>query len=284
MNNKLIPIVLTLVVGIILAGSVLVPVLNDAQKDLGDPITKTNPVYNSWYRDIEPTDVWEMSSTGYVLNDETMDTGYRQAVFGDSFVLYLNALNLDNIGYVIGKNDENPTQLVNTKSYTITFDNNTISIVDGDNTAVYSKEYTWAYTLCPSEDTAKWGTITRIGDGDTTYILNNNQVVLSGYYYTGDNDTFYSYKDGTLYIGSYEGGMEITKTLVDGTTDIYKIDTEVVTVGDETFTPYITLVPISVTGHATAGASYSLLGAIPIMVIVALIMGAVGMIVAKRND
>ena len=40
MNNKLIHIVLTLVVGIILAGSVLVPVLNDATEAL--TVTKNN--------------------------------------------------------------------------------------------------------------------------------------------------------------------------------------------------------------------------------------------------
>ena len=56
-----------------------------------------------------------------------------------------------------------------------------------------------------------------------------------------------------------------------------------ISVDDETFTPYVWAVEKTIMGHESAGAAYSLLGAIPIMVIVALLVVAVG-VVARRND
>lgn len=283
MKTNVLTLIITMVVGIILAGSLLGPVISDAQHDLGDPITKSNNALATYYRDLDANDVFELSSDGYELNDVAITKTYRQAIFADSFVLQINKPEDSAIAYVIGAGDTTPVNLLKTNTYSITFEDSTVTVVKDGSTTVFTKEFTWAYIITTSADTASWGTITRVGI-NPTYILDNTQVILSGYYYTGENDTFYSYKDGELDTGSYEGAIEITKAIVDGTTDIYQVTGLEVTVGEESFTPYLTLVPLSVTGHATAGASYSLLGAIPIMVIVAILMLAVGAIAFRRND
>ena len=64
MNNKLIPLVLTLVVGIILAGSVLMPVLNDVTKT--EQTFVNNGVFN--YGIFTPEDTYTL-----VYNNTNLD-------------------------------------------------------------------------------------------------------------------------------------------------------------------------------------------------------------------
>ena len=250
-KTNLLPLVVTLTVGIILAGSLLMPVISDAQKSVGDPITKSNQIYQGYY--IEPDSDYELtiSAAGWDVNGEIL-TGqnYRQLVFADSFVLQVH-VNTDetSFGYVLDKTMNDPTYLyvADSASYTVTFANNSVTIAKaGVAEPFYTQTYGWAYAACPAATEGAWGTIVRVGTNDA-YILNDNQIILSGYYYTGDNDTFYSYRDGTLYTGEYEGSIEITKSIADGTYDIYSVTGLSVHVGEESFTPYLTLVPIEVT-------------------------------------
>ena len=280
--NKITGFVIALVLGAIMIGGLLAPTVAGIQATVGDDITKSNQTLDSYYRDVKPTDVFELSSSGFELNDVLINKTYRQAVFADSFVLQINKPSDTALGYLIGAEDATPTNLIDTNTYTVTFENKTVKVVKNDDTTVYTKEFEWAYIITTSADTASWGTISRIGT-DTSYILNDSQVILSGYYYTGDNKTFYSYKDGELYTGSYEGAIEITKSIADGTTDIYKITGLEVTVGEESFTPYLTLVPLSVTGHATAGAAYVMFGVLTLLAIVMLVVISANAVRGKYN-
>ena len=287
-SKNLLTLAITLTVGIILAGSLLMPVISDAQKSVGDPITKSNQVYQGFY--IEPDSDYELtiSAAGWSVNGELL-TGqnYRQLIFADSFVLQVND-NTDatSFGFIMDKTLDAPEYLyvADSASYSVTFANNTVTVAKaGVTEPFYTQTYAWAYAACPAATEGAWGTIVGIGSTDA-FILNDNQILLSGFYYTGENDTFYSYRDGTLYTGEYEGSIEITKSITAGTYDIYSVTGLTVTVGDESFTPYLTLVPIEVTGHATGGAAHSLVGVIPIMVIVALLIAAVGAVTFRRAD
>lgn len=271
--------VVALVGAVILTG--FLPVLGATQENIGEPITKSNQTLDSYYRNVDANDVFELSTDGYELNDVLINKTYRQAVFADSFVLQINKPADTAIAYVIGSGNTNPVNLLNTSTYTITFNDSTITVVRDGSTTVFTKEFTWAYIITTSADTASWGTIARIGT-DTAYILNDNQIILSGYYYTGENDTFYSYKDGVMYTGSFEGAIDIDKSITEGTTDIFKINGLEVTVGDESFTPYLTLVPLSVTGHATSGALYDVYGLIPLIVAIGLLMFVIVAILIRR--
>lgn len=288
MKTNILGLLVTLVVGVILAGSLLAPVISDAQKSVGDPITKSNQVYQGFYNEPDSDYELTLSAAGWFVNgDPLTGQNYRQLIFADTFVLQVNdPANETSFGYIMDKTMTNPTQLfvADSASYSVTFANNTVTVAKaGVTEPIYTQTYGWAYAAYPAATEGAWGTIVRIGTTDA-YILNDNQIMLSGYYYTGENDTFYCYRDGTLYTGEYEGSVDITKSITDGTYDIYSVTGLSVHVGEESFTPYLTLVPIEVTGHATGGAAHSLVGVIPIMVIVALLISAVGAIALRRAD
>jgi hypothetical protein len=80
-----------------------------------------------------------------------------------------------------------------------------------------------------------------------------------------------------------------TPTLKEGTTDLYDgLEPKfVITDGDGNtaeYQPYRSFVLNEAKGHASAGAAYSLLGALPIIVIVSLVLAATAAIVSKRED
>lgn len=285
---KIISLVVGLTVGVLLMVGLVSPVVADGQTTAGDEITKTNQVYQGYY--IVPDDNYELtiSSAGWVANGVTLtNQNYRQLIFSDNFVLQVNT-NTDetSFGYIMDKTLTNPKYLyvAGEASYTVTFANNSITVTkSGQSEAFYTNTYGWAFAACSAEMPDAWGTITRIGETNA-YIMDENQVYLSGYYYTGENRTFYSYHNGTLYSGTYEGSVELVKSITSGTTDIYTLSECTVNVGDESFTPYLTLVPISVTGHATSGANYALLKAIPIVAFIALIAFAAFAVRGRMND
>lgn len=273
--NKITGLVIALVVGGLLVGGLLIPSVSGIQDTVGDKITKSNQVYDAYYTAPDSDYELTISNEGFIANGATLSNTYAQGVFANSFVVQLHTpTDENNLGYVMGKNDETPTYFDKTEEYRITFADNAIVInKTGVSEPVFTEQYTWAYAICGAETKAAWGTITHIGT-DPTYILSDKQVYISGYYYTGENDTFYSYHDGVTYSGDYEGTAAINKTLVDGTTDIYQIDGLTVTIGDESFTPFLILVPLSVTGHATTGTYVVMFGVISILGIVALVVVA----------
>ena len=285
MNNKLIPIVLTLVVGIILAGSVLVPVLNDAQKDIGPKVSYDNTPIDSNYKFLGTDEALEITLTkngdtglwDVEINGETYTTTADQNLT----LLYSDALSMNKNanGTAIEINYGNGEIIASYATKTITFENGVVTLEIPTASFSWTGTYSWVYIW--NND----GTWINHAGSYSAYVSSINDLVCGGSYTTGENDCFYSIKDGVLSItGDYEHSFTYNLTKVEGTTDVYELSSLVITVGDETFTPFRTLVPETITGHEASGASYSLLGAIPVMVIVALIMGAVGMIVVKRND
>lgn len=285
MNNKLIPIVLTLVVGIILAGSVLMPVLNDAQTTLGNPATINNtiktdsPEYTIWDgSDIEFE--YSTSTTEYTINGVT----YSYAADTQRILIASNDFACRNGGtlaspVIVSQYVTLDSQLTKPFTFTVADKEYTLEL-DGN---TYTGNVDWLVYAC-DEGNANLG---QVPQNTTIYTSNSNgMIVLGNIYTTGDNDTFYSYYDGDLTVNSAyadSSSIDITKTLADGYTDIYQTAITV-NVGDESFTPFFILIPKTVEGHAAAGATYSLVGAIPVMVIVALLMAAVGAIALRRND
>lgn len=302
MNTKLIPLIMTLVVGIILAGSLLVPVLSDAQKTIGPEVTLTNdsPVV---LREVEPGDVLIVTRSTvdgvtddvWTLNGEPVvgPTGsadrWNVCIMSDGVYLQANAPANSAIGvrYDMTKSTPSANYLSGgggTASYTFTFNEDTIVLTSGENT-LSTYGYTWAYVMCPYGEGEYCAPIA----GGVGIVKDPNQVILCGAYTSGDLDTMYYYKNGQTYVSNtaYTMTANITTAVHTGTTDIYDATVSVdMTDGDDTesFTPYRILVPYEVTGHAASGASYSLLGAIPIIVIVALIVAAIGMVAVRRND
>lgn len=308
MNTKLIPLIMTLVVGIILAGSLLIPVLSDAQKTIGPEVTVTNDSAIV-LREIEDGDVLKCvrTKTGatswtdvWTLNDDVISSlsggslAWNVGIMSDAIYMQINSSGNSAAGTYYDMTRSTPAatyygisssaEIGDVGVTSFSFANGAATVTYNENTTL-EVPYTWGYIVCPYED----GEYCAAVSGGVGAVKDPNQVALCGAYTSGDLDTMYYYKDGQTYVSNtaYTMTANITTAVHSGTTDIYDATVSVdMTDGDDTesFTPYRILVPYEVTGHAASGASYSLLGAIPIIVIVALIVAAIGMVAVRRND
>ena len=286
MNNKLLMSVIGIALGIILIGSMLAPVISDAQKNLGETVTKTNNVLGNYY--CEPTEdmTLTISAEGWIVNDQIITGNYRQIVFADSFVIQTNSPESATYGYIMAKSLSDPIYLYSAEgtSYTVSFEGSKVTVAKtGTPTPLFESEFDWAFMICPPATDGAWGTISRVS-GQDIYLLNDSQFYLSGYYYTGANKTFYSYHNGELFTGAYDGACTPDMALAPGTTDIYMLSALEITVGEESFTPYLLLVPLEVTGHEDKGPLYSLVGVIPVIVLVAVLASAGAIIYNRKNE
>lgn len=286
MKTNILGLLMTLVVGVILAGALLAPVISEAQTTMGDPITKTNEGTNDIaYGIVSSTEITITNGTTVSVDGNALvrSTDVAYIFCTDSAFGWLSGSN--SLIFIAGESRAQNTTLVvdTTKSATISAADGTLTVTLGDNT--YTASYEWL--LVPS---ANGEYVQALTLNDRNYYLDNSKdvIILGGDYTTGDLDTFYWYYNGET--KAQDGkimSVGFAKTLVDGTTDIYSGHPVVtITDGDDTesFTPYRTFVKENIAGHATAGASYSLLGAIPIMVIVAILMAAIGAIALRRAD
>lgn len=296
MKTNILTLVITLVVGIILAGSLLAPVISDAQNTIGPEITMTNEssfvlkeadtgdVLKNVRTTVDGTrtDAWTFNDTA-IVGPSSGGTNWTVGVMSDSVYMQINAPDNASAGSWLYMDGTGTYHYFG--NITVTFTDTEIQIDTGNADTSANVDYTWAYVICPYEE----GEYIAPALGGTGYVSKATDVLLCGFYSTGELDTTYYYHDGNSYVSTegYSMTANIALALHEGTTDIYDATVSVTVtdgVDSETFTPYRIFVPYEVTGHAASGASYSLLGAIPIMVIVALVMVAVGAIAYNRRD
>ena len=306
MNNKLIPIVITLVVGIILAGSVLMPVLNDA--------TKTEQILTnegfSRYAAIEATEespiiiTWDHTNPKYLtVGDDQINCSslqsYTSIVFGDDWAIrYITAAGstiTTTIQY-IGPTASEYVQVTTagTADLTITLEAGDMTITDG--TTTNTADYTTAYY--PNSN----GSMIMKAANSSAYLLKDSSIInANGITQVGTVGV------GVHFEGTVADGYEFTLYRNSNNTEVTNVESnyvenkdyigviELTTVtfdmtpeeGDATAATYsYFLVPYQITAelsqHLTPG-QIALMGAIPVLVIVALLVVAVG-VVARRND
>lgn len=278
MNNKLIAIVMTLVVGIILAGSVLMPVVNDARTTTSTEVNYTNE--EATFRMAGASDVvtLTLSSGTVTLNDVAIEK------ISNSNILLSDAVSLDQFQYQGNWLNrmwfKDSTALQYPSAFELTFENGTVSGTVTISNETTDIDTTYSY-LFYADSEGDYIQMTNNDWANGVYLNNANQLILSGLYTTGENDTTYSYVNGVFTTGGdYTGSVELTTEKVG--MDVIKATALTVTIGEETFTPFRALVPMTVVGHTETPAS-SLIGVIPVLVIVSLVVAAIGMVVVKRD-
>lgn len=300
-------VVVSAILGVILLVTVVAPIVSDGQTTTGDPITLTNnsPIV---LREIENGDVLECVRTvtdgtttdAWTLNGEAVvgPTGsadtWNVGLMSDGLYLSVNAAGNAAVGswYAMDATTPSPNYLsggVSGSHYGIVAMDGAITIYgnygsESQNT-VTTKSYTWGYVVCPYGEGEYCAPVA----GGVGIVKDPNQVILCGAYTTGDFDTMYYYKDGQTYVSNtaYTMTANITTAVHTGTTDIYDATVSVAMADGtdtETFTPYRILVPYEVTGHATSGSLYSMLGVIPIVVAIGIVLGVVSMAIVNRYD
>lgn len=296
MDTKLVSLILAVSVGIIMIGTLLAPFVASTQTDIGDSVTYTNTTnstnaYNYDYVDsVSFSATYDSAWTDITVNEQSVS-----ALSGDSMLAIVSdgmSLQITTGGAALvlyySESTSSVTLASSEGTITITFEDGDWTIVGGTSGTLYSGEYTWVVTFVEDGDYIAY-------NDNPTNVYNSGSasdfIIYGSVYTTGDLDTYYSYGNGsvTLGVSTYSGTVNLVNTLVDGTTDVYKCTTCNVTITDEdsdsseTFTPYRCLVKETVTGHESGGASYSILGIVPVVMILALLMMVIPYI-TKRDE
>lgn len=301
MNNKLIPLIMTLVVGIILAGSVLVPVLNDATET---EKTYTNSGY--WYMssdDSEPHTFEFVSGFTWIIdgaeyNTSTEDPHQLKTLISTGDMV------MSNNGWANGNTSGFMTGTPTFAKFTIYNGNISGEYQNTSQTAHQTIDYHYD-SIYFAQLTSDDNTLTKYNIGNI-YLKNDSEIICNGFSKI-NNITVLIKIEGTitnleLTIYDLHNGSDLTDTYEITDLTVNKVETDckdLFKVSSITFTATPTggetgtevtyssfIVPSEVTGelkeHLTLG-QIALMGAIPVLVIVALLVVAVG-VVARRND
>lgn len=297
--NKIQGIILGATVSIVIVATLLMPVVNSSMVVLGDPITLTND--GTDFKEAESGDVIEYTRTigsGNVItyNGEVVPfaSEWDDLLISDSVYIRKTNITSSNMGRVYEFNNANPMNPyfipnpTTSATLTLEFTETTIEMVvvsDGVTGTPSSVPYEWAYIPCTPA--ASEYIFSQIGYESTGYVKYGQEPILCGAYETGELDTLYYYNNGESYVSSTGMVMSVSNsyTLTEGTTDIYDLAVScTITDGgsSETFTPYRFLIPSEVEGHKDSGAVYSIVSTLPIMVIVAILLGCVAILFRSR--
>ena len=311
MKTNILTLAITLTVGIILAGSLLMPVISEARTNLGDVTTINNeniqPTADYTNRDIVMTVAAANDAEGYAIyiNGEGYEKPAitRIALISDRLIIYATST----AGRAIELrywDDTNSTEVSTniTADVTIgyTHATRTLTYSDGTRDITYTDVpyvFCWdkngqygevlSNTAYPSKvfrmsdiENGNWGVFNTSGVFTINEVSHRGIITASKY---GVSALFADNPDWTV---TLDYG---TPTLKEGTTDLYNglVPKFIITDAEGNFIqedPVRSFVLNEAHGHESAGAAYSLLGAIPIMVIIGLVLAATAAIMIKRND
>lgn len=304
-SKNLLTLAITLTVGIILAGSLLAPVISDAT-------TTERTFENEGYFYVEKisadddrtiTIEWDRDAFGTMIwNGTNVDVstwpsgGYTVATDGVSKIIRMgmgNSVALQTLG------DSFSSGGGNTKHMEITIANGTItanSILLNDTTYSVTTTYTevWAYSLTPTDYVMKKADKIAYLNEDSEYLAMgvttvtqwNTIIKVTGT--VSDFDVSIVYPSG---VTATTTNKEVVIERNDEYTDLYELDKLTFTVSDGTTTvdaiySYF-IVPAKVTSELTNhldDGEIAIMNAIPIMIIVALVVMAAGALYLRRTD
>lgn len=287
MDNKVIGIFVSIAVSLIVVGGVLSPIISGVSGDLGDPIELEQTGSRSPYLlgEVPANDTVTVSveSDGVKINGSALEIQSSPATWTP--IVYTDR------GFVQIRNETGGSKVTvfsveNTADDITLSAGNSVVFNNGLCTINATDVITFDYTVCYSvgyDDNVRMIVDMGMRYGSYSMVNSIKDVTIYGWYYTGENDTQYTLENGVLSTGGdYDATYDYELTLHEGTTDIYDITEFNITIGGETFVPYYALVPEVVEGHADNGMAYNLVGIIPILVIVAVLLMAVGLIFRSR--
>lgn len=295
MKTNVLTLIITLVVGVILAGALLMPVINDA--------TKTDETFTNvgnYVEDAAETYVITWDGTDLKVNDSVVtlpESGQTPIVSLDGFaILYKNNANIVTtaLGYTVCTSVE------------FTAEEGTLSgsYVAGGNTNTVNVSYTDIQVLVSEKTTSTYSNAPKVKEGDA--------ISMNGVYTFNDSAgsshplrwSFTGTVGGDCEVVTISGvasqyefsNAKINYVAVDGFEGLYTIESISFDVAyTHPTTPGVTAnftitntnmigpaeTTAELTDHLTTG-QIALISAIPIMVIVALLLGAVSFVTRRE--
>ena len=287
--NKITGFVIALVLGSILIGGMLAPTVAGIQDTVGNPIAYNNggaasggAVFDEIKND---TIVYEVSTTGVTVNGSPLtwnvESNWPTIIYTDGGYVTVRstfeAVGFQKVNLETNSFDGINVNVVEGTPVIVTVGNNTVTV--GENSFTFTKGYYWTDSVSTDKYFLALDLTVRVG---TWYVNDLTDLIAYGMYTTGDNDCYYELINGALSTnGEYTTGVNATLTKVNGTTDIYQLTDFTLSVGDESFTPYLCLIPAQIHGHATAGTYFVMFGVITMLAIVMLVVYAASAIKSK---
>lgn len=290
MNNKLITLVLTLVIGIIVTGSVLMPVLDNA-KEINNPHQDYSNVNANTvsYGAIDNGTDFVYDGSSFTINDVESSKTSSVAFASDTCFMYFDSGSVPKLFYV---DDSTYSRIQDITAFDIVVNNGsfsgTVTTSDG-NTPI---DYTYStYALCPNSNgnyvlcDANFSHDYTVKSIDQIWTLK----------YSGANYYFSTIGDAIKVNGVDAGTCTVDATAVEGMVTGYTVtvnktsDSDVsYSYNDTTYYPHYVIVPKSVSlelsGYENNATWLNLMSVIPVVVIVAIFMTAVGAIALRRAD
>ena len=293
MDNKILTLCITLVVGVILVGSLLVPVLNETEKDY----KVTNGFGNLATLDDDGNDVitGEITQTKIEINSDSwtradLTYNWTAPIVADTFVVKTLVTS--------GAVSISFAYILNGTSTVLTTDSNhvaTISVAAEEGTAeitvTYSDStsdtsltipYNWIVYM-DKEGNQVIQTLPWTGTFDYIAYFNNFSDIRGASY---KSTTFYSYVGENLTYGTTSYTASATTSDVSGVVNVDMMSNNGANLVFDT-NKYIDIIvaPLTVYGTTETMDGYAkLFNVIPLLVIVSLVLGAVGFITVRRQD
>lgn len=281
MNNKLVSLVITLTIGVILAGTLLAPAISDATQSMEKVEREQSNIMNLMSETSEFTLTFDHSTRAITLNDVALEnlTDHEILVVTDKVCVEKASIGSAPSLTIWADGLESLTISGVTKDTSISLSNGTLTFTNGDDTETYTTTFAYIYD--------KSGDYAAIKDNYTNAVKVN------------DGDKVVLFDNGGWYAKSY-APVVVTATSgeVSGTIDEYASNATTSTEVDlaVTFTAgsfdNLTITSTQPTLQAIAPATYTdyenhgygaLFGAMLVLVIVSLVLAAVTA-VARRNN
>lgn len=287
MENKAVKIIIACVVGVILIGSLLVPIINDANKDISTPFNNAiSAAYVEKIEDLNDADITivangmeaEITVDGNTRT-EHLQAGRNALVFSQNIYLRYDGSSGFCMLYNTGSADG--ASFTSTAPVTVVIKEGKITLTDSatENPVSVTVDLE-GFLFIPNQN----GDYQNVVAGASAVYFNDPSQI----YYVGANGTYaYTGNGGNVSLlnttADYTAGFA-TIASVNGQKDMFtaQLSNMQVTFGSTTLTPAFFVIPNVVYGHSdTEMQAVTLLYVIPVMLLVALVVMAVSMFRAK---
>lgn len=298
MDNKLVMTSIAAVIGIVVLGSVLMPILDDAS-------TKSDTYTNEGYFDMTYTEAdsivmdWDHTDPKNItVNGETISlndvTNQTTVLCGDLWLLRYDPAG--GIAYYASAGSATGASVLAETDLHVEATGGTVTVTPSSGTA---KTNTYTYLYCVDVD----GDYVMKESTSAAYVKSDSKIYGMGLTDNVLSQSVYVKFDGTIEdpnasVFRYSGSSAITvdSTSVQATADpdhvdLYKLDKLVITVTDGTNTADLTysyfIVPAEVTADRAVqftDGEIAIFSAIPAMIILAILLGVVALVIRSRMD
>lgn len=291
MKNNILALVITLTVGIILAGSLLMPVISEAQRGY-ETETFTNP--SSYGAEYVTAATITLESGTLKYNDAAYTVGNSKIpmIVADNLNFQINASSTGS-NNIIYCDADGPVRSDNIKALDLTLADGSIELTYTDANDVEETTTipcSWAYVITTTTGVRDYTIYNLYGSSKNVYYNSIKDYHANGYTMSGDTiESVVSVSEGAAILNDEAATLQVSGfTEVSGYNEVYSgtisYNTGIsVTDGETTVYPWFVVLPTTVTGYVEPDKAMDILSVIPVLIIASLVVVASSVIILRRD-